>query len=179
MPQLRHDLIDEILHAQYAVFKVTSAASVPVWIELDLTMSQMKALRTLAFQGAATVSQVAATMRLSQPTASQLVDRLVQAGLAERAEDPADRRRTFVRLNKKGQQLHERLRGLFRKQIRTWLQRMNTSDLEALHRGYLALARVASVRNADGVSGRKRAGSHRAPSADRSLAASTRADGRG
>jgi DNA-binding MarR family transcriptional regulator len=136
-------------------------------------------LRTLAFEGPATVGQVAEAMRLSQPTASQLVDRLVQAGLAEREEDSADRRRTFVRLNKKGQQLHERLRGLFREQIRTWLLRMNTSDLEALHRGYLALARVASARNADGVSVKKRAGSHRSSSADRSVAVPTRADGKG
>jgi len=151
MPRFRRDLIGEILQAQYTVFKVSSAASGPMWIDLDLTMSQMKGLRALAFGGPASVSRLADTMKISQPTASQLVDRLVQAGLAEREEDPTDRRRTVVRLNKKGQQLHERLRGQFRERLRTWLQRMNPGDLEALHRGYVALARIASVGTSNGV----------------------------
>ncbi len=176
MSRFRHDLIDEILQAQYAVFKVSSAASAPAWIELDLTMSQMKGLRALAFGGPATVSQLAGAMKISQPTASQLVDRLVQAGLAGREEDPADRRRTVVHLNKKGQQLHERLRGQFRERLRTWLQRMNTDDLEALHRGYVALARIASTGNSDGVPPKKRVSGYHSLNTGRSQTAAARAD---
>jgi DNA-binding MarR family transcriptional regulator len=156
--RLRQDLIDEILQAQFTVFRVSSAASAPAWIDLDLTMSQMKGLRALAFSGPATVSQLAEVLRISQPTASQLVDRLVQAGLADREEDSADRRRTIVRLNRRGQQLHERLRGQLRDRFRHWLQRMNTGDLEALHRGYQALARIASIGHADGAGKTRPAG---------------------
>lgn len=181
MPRPRRELIEEILQAQYAVFRVSSAASAPAWIDLDLTMSQMKGLRTLAFGGPATISGLADTMKISQPTASQLVDRLVHSGLAEREEDPADRRRTLVRLTKRGQQLHERLRGQIRERFRSWLERMDAGELEALHSGYGALARIASAGNSHAAPVKKRLRGargedrHRSPHPGRRRAAAGRA----
>lgn len=148
----RSNLIDHILKARYTVFQATSALAAPVWIDLELTMSQVKGLRTLAHHNPATITQIADVLKISQPTASQLVDRLVQGGFAQRSEDPTDRRRMLVRLSKKGQQLHERLRGVWRARFRTWLQRMDTDELEALHRGYDALARIVSAENSGGRS---------------------------
>lgn len=142
MARPRRDLIEEILKVRAAILQAVSAATAPAWMDLELTMSQMKGLRTLAYHGPATVSQVAEALRISLPTASQLVDRLVQAGLAERAEDAQDRRRILVRLSKKGQQLHDGL-SPGPQAFRIWLHRMNGEDLEALHRGYVALARIA------------------------------------
>jgi DNA-binding MarR family transcriptional regulator len=157
MMHQRADLIDEILKARSAVFQATSALTVPAWIDLELTMSQVKGLRTLAHRTPATITQIADVLKISQPTASQLVDRLVQGGLAQRTEDPTDRRRMLVRLSKKGQQLNERLRGVWRTRFRNWLQRMNTHDLEALYRGYDALARIVSTENSDGPPQRRSA----------------------
>jgi len=155
--QQRAELIDEILKARSTVFQATSALAAPAWIDLELTMSQVKGLRTLAYHTPATITQIADVLKISQPTASQLVDRLVQGGLAQRTEDPTDRRRMLVRLTKKGQQLHERLRGVWRTRFRHWLQRMNTDELEALHRGYDALARIVAAENSGGPSRRRRA----------------------
>lgn len=151
----RANLIDEILKARSAVFQATSALAAPAWIDLELTMSQVKGLRTLAHHTPATITQIADVLKISQPTASQLVDRLVQGGLAQRSEDPTDRRRMLVRLSKKGLHLHERLRGVWRTRFRNWLQRMNIDELEALHRGYDALARIVSTENSDGPSRRR------------------------
>lgn len=153
----RADLIDEILKARSVVFQATSALSAPAWIDLELPMSQVKGLRTLAHHTPATITQIADVLKISQPTASQLVDRLVQGGFAQRAEDPADRRRMLVRLSKKGQQLNERLRGVWRTRFRNWLLRMNTDELEALYRGYDALARIVSTENSAGPSRRRSA----------------------
>ncbi len=150
MARPRRDLVDEILKVRAAIIQAVSAATAPAWMHLELTMSQMKGLRTLAYHGPATVSLIAETLRIGLPTASQLVDRLVQAGLAERAEDPSDRRRIMVRLSKKGQHLHD---GLSQgpQAFRIWLHRMNGDDLEALHRGYVALARIALARTNGGA----------------------------
>jgi DNA-binding MarR family transcriptional regulator len=153
MPRQRRDLIEDILKARATVFQAISAVTIPVWIDLDLTMSQMKGLRTLAHHNPATVTRFADALKISQPTASQLVDRLVQAGLAERSEDPDDRRRMLVRLSKKGQQLHERL-SQGHQQFRLWLQQMSSEDLDALHRGFGALALVASIEDSNGALGR-------------------------
>ena len=148
MARLRRDLIDEILKVRTSIFQAVSAATAPAWMGLELTMSQMKGLRTLAYHGPVTVSRVADALKIGLPTASQLVDRLVQAGLAERGVDPDDRRRILVRLSKRGHQLHDRL-SQGPQQFRFWLQRMSAEDLEALHRGYVALARIAVGGNDD------------------------------
>src|SRR3989442_8473935 len=92
MARPRRDLIDEILKVRAAIIQAVSAATAPAWMHLELTMSQMKGLRTLAYHGPATVSLIAETLRIGLPTASQLVDRLVQARPAERARDPRDPR---------------------------------------------------------------------------------------
>src|SRR2546428_13994091 len=80
---------------------------------------------------------------MALPPASEWGDRFARAGLAERGADPDDRRRILVRLSKRGQQLHDRL-SQGPQQFRFWLQRMSAEDLEALHRGYVALARIAA-----------------------------------
>ncbi len=178
MTYQRADLIDEILKARSTVFQATSALTAPAWIDLELTMSQVKGLRTLAHHTPATITQIADVLKISQPTASQLVDRLVQGGLAQRTEDPTDRRRMLVRLSKKGQQLHERLRGVWRARFRNWLQRMNTDELQALQRGYDALARIVSAENSGGPSRRRRVAASgrrsRRPPPSRSRAAAGR-----
>src|SRR5207247_7429461 len=84
MARPRRDLVDEILKVRAAITQAVSAATAPAWMHLELTMSQMKGLRTLAYHRPATVSLIAETLGIGLPSASQLVDRLVPAGLAER-----------------------------------------------------------------------------------------------
>jgi DNA-binding MarR family transcriptional regulator len=144
MAQQRRDLIGEILKMRAPLFQAVSAATVSAWIDSDLTMAQMKGLRSLAHHNPSTVTGFAGVLKISQPTASQLIDRLVQAGLAERSEDPQDRRRMLVRLSRKGQQLHSRL-SEGQRRFRVWLHQMSGDDLEALYRGLGALAHVASA----------------------------------
>lgn len=138
----RRDLIDRIMTAQSAIYHAAMAASTPVWANLDLSMAQMKMLRMLSCWGPATIGQLAETLGISQPTASQLVDRLVQAGLAERAEDPEDRRRTVARPSAAGQRLLDRL-AEWPGRMREWLARLSPDELDGLHHGMEALARIA------------------------------------
>src|SRR3989454_9195736 len=102
MARPRRDLVDEILKVRAAIIQAVSAATAPAWMHLELTMSQMKGLRTLAYHGPATGRLIAETLPLGLPTASQLVDRLVHAGPAERAEDPSHPPRHLGRLGQKG-----------------------------------------------------------------------------
>jgi DNA-binding MarR family transcriptional regulator len=79
-------------------------------------------------------------------TGGHLVDRLVQAGLAGRAEDAGDRRRTMAHLTPKGEDLYARL--LNRTQhLQSLLQRMREDELAALLRGVQALHRAVREEN--------------------------------
>src|SRR5918999_4608465 len=64
--------------------------------DFGLTPAQVKVLLQLGTHRQMTVGEIAAGLTCSMPAASELVDRLVDAGHLVRASDPADRRRVLV-----------------------------------------------------------------------------------
>lgn len=72
-----------------------------------LSMPQFNIIMQLRYQRACGVSDISARMDISSAAASQLVEKLVQAGLLERAEDPNDRRVKQLRLTSNGRDLVE------------------------------------------------------------------------
>ncbi len=133
-----------VLLAQKAIGREMFRSLMPEWVHLDLSMGQLKSLMVLAARPEANVSALAETLGVSKPTASILIDQLVQQGLAQRAEDPEDRRRTLVELTPAGNDLVAQLResGPQDRMVR-WLEAMNPDDLAALTRGLQALASIA------------------------------------
>src|SRR4051794_6190426 len=55
-----------------------------------------------------TVSRLAELLGISKQGASRLADDMVSLGYLERTEDPADRRRTHLRLSETGERVRER-----------------------------------------------------------------------
>ncbi len=73
-----------------------------------LSMPQFSILMQLHHKGACGVSDIGARFDITNAAASQLVEKLVQAGYIERAEDPSDRRAKVLKLAPSGQALIER-----------------------------------------------------------------------
>ncbi len=73
-----------------------------------LSLPQFGLLRRLYHQGECEVHEVGQHFDISAAAASQLVDRLVQAGLVARTENPDDRRARHVALTAKGRALLEK-----------------------------------------------------------------------
>ena len=63
------------------------------------------ALTTIAAHGPLTPSELAQRERIQRPTATRVLARLEEAGLLERAGDPADRRSTLVSATASGRAL--------------------------------------------------------------------------
>src|SRR5438067_13204161 len=139
----RDQLIDDAMQAQKQIVQAMHAAAEPTWLQLDLTMAQLKGLFALA-DSPMTIGQLAEVLRSGKPAASILVERLVQLGLVERAEDPLDRRRTIARVTARGEERAARLRQGGRERLRTWLSRLGDDDLAALVQGLQALATAAA-----------------------------------
>lgn len=76
---------------------------------LDLTLSQAQVLRALR-RGPLPIGQVAAGLRISASSVTQLTDRLLRKGLIERRAATADRRSVLVALSAKGRRLVDRFR---------------------------------------------------------------------
>jgi DNA-binding MarR family transcriptional regulator len=73
-----------------------------------LSSPQINALMYIYHAGECRVSDIGALADASNAAASQLVERLVQQGLVDRREDPADRRTKIVRLTQEGLALIQR-----------------------------------------------------------------------
>ncbi len=128
------------LHA--ALYRSIIASNPRPWIELDLTMQQLKVLLLLHFTGPHNVSTLAERLGVRLPTVTGVLDRLVEHGLIVRDHDRHDRRVVQVRLSPEGGRLIERLHSSNLAILTRLLQRLEAGDLDALERGLLALKRV-------------------------------------
>lgn len=124
-------LLRDLLHALLR-------SSTPAWVHLTLTLPQLRTLFIVAHHQAVSVVQVSRQLGVGEPTASHLIDKLVQAGLLSRREDPRDRRRMRVELSAEGTLLIERLLG-WESILEEWLQQVSKEDLSLLQRGLTAL----------------------------------------
>ena len=132
---MRQDsLVDEIVHLFHEVWKARGRSTTSAWMDLQLTLPQFKMLVVASQFEFSTVGCIAEHLGVGESTASYLIERLVQADLVERAEDPSDRRKAMIRLSRGGETLLERLVG-----PRNWLgeqiRDIGAEDLAALRRG--------------------------------------------
>lgn len=75
---------------------------------IGFSMAQFFLLMHVYYKRQCGISNLSEHMEITAPAASQLVDKLVQAGMLERTEDPHDRRAKQVTLTGKGRQLIEK-----------------------------------------------------------------------
>ena len=138
---LHEELVRSTLDAYRDAWSLARQSAEPFWMQHDLTMSQLKALVVLDARGPLTVSQVATTLEIGRPSASILVEQLVQMNLVAREEDRVDRRRSLVSLNANGRDFMERLYHLY-DPLGSWLEQLSDGDLSSLIKGYQALTQV-------------------------------------
>jgi len=104
---------------------------VDIFDEQNLTLAQISLLSVLAVSGPASIGEIAGYLHTGQSAASLLVDKLVQTDLAERTDDPADRRRAIVRLSPRWGELTKRLIDGRGKNL-VWLRGLDDIKLTAM-----------------------------------------------
>lgn len=127
---------------------VAVAPLVSRWIERllaahdpPLTVAQFLALRAIAADGVSG-SQLAARAGVSGPAISQLLAGLVDTGLLERQESPADRRRQILVLSSRGAQALASAQRLLSDRLSSVLSGLPRPEADALAR---ALPRVEAT----------------------------------
>jgi DNA-binding MarR family transcriptional regulator len=99
--------------------------SLAVMGEAGLTMAQLVTLHLLAHAGGRSVGEIGSRLRLSAPATSHLVERLVQAGLVARAEDPDDRRQRRLAITSDGRRLVDRINAERTREVSAVLARLS------------------------------------------------------
>lgn len=142
-----HEELEREAVAQYRMMMRGLKATIgQAWMQIDLTLPQLRTLLVLAEEGPLVIGQIAQRLGIGLSTGGHLVDRLVQAGLAERTEDVEDRRRTLARLTPKGEELLTRLLGGLQ-QLQIWLHELDQEDLAAFLQGVKAINRLVKPNN--------------------------------
>jgi DNA-binding MarR family transcriptional regulator len=145
MPETRAELIVTTITAYMDIFVMMQSAAVAHWLMFELTFAQVRALIILAAKKSLTVSQLAKLLDVGNPTASILIQKLVERGLVTRTEDETDRRQTVVRLSEQGSEIGAGRRSQREKQWQHWLGRLSDEELSGLARGLSALLVVMNA----------------------------------
>ena len=145
MPPGREQVIEQTLEQCDRTFHTFARAAATEWLNLDLSMAQLKALFVLRHEQPVPIGALADRLGLGMSGGSHLVDRLVQEELVERSEDPDNRRRTLICLTPTAETLVTRLQQGRTEQLRRCLQRMEDADLKVLLRGLRALDAAAHI----------------------------------
>jgi DNA-binding MarR family transcriptional regulator len=100
----------------------------------ELTPTAGSALASVERHGPLTPSELAQIERIKRPTATRILRVLLDAGLVDRAPDPADGRSALVSVNAAGRERLRRLRGRKNAYLARRMRDLPTADVEALDR---------------------------------------------
>jgi DNA-binding MarR family transcriptional regulator len=140
--QRRPELVNTIVQAYMDLFVTMQFNAVSHWLMLELTFAQARALFMLAARKELTVSQLAKLLDVGNPTASILVQQLVERELVTRTEHATDRRNMIIRLSPKGEKIGAGRRKERQQQWQRWLSRLSDDELSALAHGLTAIVAV-------------------------------------
>ncbi|HLA15708.1 MAG TPA: MarR family transcriptional regulator [Candidatus Limnocylindrales bacterium] len=136
--------VETVVDAYERFMQLISVGHAPELVELSLSMAQMKVLYVLWARREIQMSELVPVLGVSLSTVSGLVDRLVEAGLAGRRDDPADRRHVVVAITGRGIELMDRFRELGLTQFRALISGLDAGELDLVRRCIDILATAAS-----------------------------------
>jgi DNA-binding MarR family transcriptional regulator len=142
---VREELIAQIIETQRRMNRVMRERTLGSWVELNLTVPQLKSLFYISRHGKVNLSGLAAGIRVTPANVTGIVDRLVEQELLTRQPDADDRRILWLGLTEKGEALLANLREVRASEMHKILDRLSTEDLFVLYRAFEGLAQAAEI----------------------------------
>ena len=109
---------------------------------LDLTMSQLRAVLFLE-EGPVPMSKLAEALGTSLPSATGIIDRLVERGLVGRREDPEDRRLVICSLSPQGEGVIASLYQADKVDTEALLASLSAEELHVVRQAFVLLSKAA------------------------------------
>ena len=106
--QSREELVEKLVEHMERMQSHMRVRLAPVWSGLDLTMPQAKTLFFLADEPRR-MRGIAGRLGVEMPSATSMIDRLVNKGLVERRQDQVDRRAVVCSLTPAGRDAVEKV----------------------------------------------------------------------
>jgi DNA-binding MarR family transcriptional regulator len=145
----QEELIENILQLGEKAFRELFPIVPTEWLQLDLTMPQLKVVLLLFLNDRARMGDIASALGVSLATATGVVDRLVERDIVVRESQPEDRRVVLCRLSEKGQKMIGGLWQLARDRTKELLQAAPPSQLELITKALEVLLTAGKVTRID------------------------------
>lgn len=110
-----------------------------------LTMAQFGTMFQIHHRGSCGVSDIGATLGVTNSAASQMLDRLVQLKLITRTEDPEDRRGKQIVLTDKGREIVQQTTLAYHAWMEDMARSMTKDEQEQVEKGLDILIEKAQV----------------------------------
>ncbi len=141
----KEDLIREIIDLQRKADRARRQYELDVWMDLPLTIAQLKSLFFISNQGSTNSGKLAAALGVTPTNITGIIDRLVKQGLVSRMENPENRRMLLLRATDKGEKLVAGLRERRRGYMSQVLGRLSADELTVLAQGLASLAKAVEA----------------------------------
>ena len=141
----KKELIERILWLSDKTFHDLLPMVPTEWLQLDLTMPQLKVVLLLFLNGNSRMSEIASALDVSLATATGVVDRLVERKIVLRENHPDDRRVVICCLSEKGEEMIGGLWHLARERIRELLGMVEQTKLVLVIEVLEALLKAGAV----------------------------------
>ena len=139
----RVKLVKEVVRLQSEMGRVFGPHSSEAWMDLNLTIGQLKTLFFLAFEGSTSLGKLAEALNVTPPNVTGIVERLVEQGLVSRDENPENRRMLLLTLTDAGKNLLSDLRHNDTRYMNNLFKKLSDDDLKALAQGLRAVLEVS------------------------------------
>ena len=141
----REKLIKEIIQLQHQLMYAMGRDESIVWMELNLTIAQLKSLLFIYFEGTTNFIKLATALGVTPPNVTGIINRLVEQELVTREENPEDRRTFILRATDTGKALIESLRESGINRMAVILGQLSAEELTTLETGLTALVKAAEI----------------------------------
>ncbi len=135
----RRRLAEELFEVNSRVHDQAVGLVGPMPTPPDLTMQQMRVLDHIVKQPGISGHELGELLRVSAPTASGLIERLVDKGLISRSDDAGDRRVRRLHPTEAGIEVVRQMNSMFGRALGVVLQLLSADDLDLLLRGARAM----------------------------------------
>jgi len=115
-------------------------------MKLGLTTVQLKSLLYIEETGDANSKMLAEALEVTPANVTGVIDRLIERGLVQRMENPADRRITLLRVTEKGKELITNLEEYAAEHMTTLLATLSEEELDHLYKGLAAFITASEKR---------------------------------
>jgi DNA-binding MarR family transcriptional regulator len=141
----KKDLIKEALLLQRDTDKIMRRFEPQPWIELNLTLAQLKSLFFISAKEKTNFKKVAEALNVTPPNVTGIIDKLVEQGLVTRTENQEDRRIMLLQATEKGHELLNTLRESHVNQMTQILGNLSVEELTSLVGSFKDLKRAAEM----------------------------------